>query len=112
MSTAQELDSFIKSLGRDVFIEAEAKPSRLRNFYLEYNSKYTPFINNDTDGVIVLDENANKWGLELRLYMHEKPSFMQVTRNTVYRGEYLYRINDVNVIRELFDLGYRIGLNY
>ena len=23
-----------------------------------------------------------------------------------------YRVNDVNVIRELFDFGYRIGLNY
>lgn len=111
MSIAQELDYFIKSSWTDVFIEVEARPSRLKSFYAEYNSLYTPSIGNDTDGVIVLDEDANKWGLELRLYMNEKPSFIHVTKNTVYRGEYSYRINDVNLIKELFDLGYRIGLN-
>lgn len=111
MNIARKLDDFIKETGRDVFIEAEARPSRLRNFYLKYNSMYSPIVNDYTDGVIVLDEDANKWGLELRLYLHERPSFIDVTRNTVYRSEYSYRINDVDVIWDLFDLGYRIGLN-
>ena len=60
---------------------------------------------------IALDEDANKWGLELRLYLHHKPDCIISTRNTVYRSEYSYRINDTNVISEMFDLGYRIGLN-
>lgn len=111
MSVAQELDRFIKSSGKEVFIEAEAKPSRLRNFYEQYNSRYRPMINDNTNGIIVLEEDANKWGLELRLYLHICPSFIQTTRNTVYRSEYSYRINDVDVILEMFDLGYRIGIN-
>lgn len=111
MSLAKKLDSFIKEEGKDVFIEAEGKPSRLKKFYFDYNSKYSPIIGDDTDGIIVLDEDANKWGLELRLYLHNRPSFIQTTRNTVYRSEYMYRINDVAVIKEMFELGYRIGRN-
>ncbi len=111
MSIARDLDNFIKENGDNVFIEAEGKPTRLANFYQEYNSNYSPSINNSTDGIIVLEENANKWGLELRLYMHYEPTFIRATRNRAYRNEYGYRINDVEIIKELFDLGYRIGEN-
>lgn len=111
MSLAKKLDTFIKESGNDIFIEAEGKPSRLKSFYANYNSKYSPTIGNNTEGIIVLDEDANKWGLELRLYLHNCPSFIPTTRNTVYRSDYSYRINDVAVIKEMFDLGYRIGIN-
>lgn len=111
MSIAHDLDKFIKDSGDNVFIEAEGKPSRLKNFYAEYNEKYSPSINNSTNGIIVLGEDANKWGLELRLYLHQNPRFIQATRNKVYRCEYGYRINDVDIIRDMFNLGYRIGLN-
>lgn len=111
MGLAQDLDNFIRTSGKDVFIEAKGKISRLRSFYDEYNSKYTPTINDNTDGIIALSEEKNKWGLELRLYLHDDPGFISTTNNTVYRSEYSYRINDTKVIRELFDLGYRIGLN-
>lgn len=111
MSLAKDLDCFIRESGDEVFIEAEAKPSRLRSFYTKYNSMYSPTINDSTDGIIVLEEDANKWGLELRLYLHNCPSFVQTTKNKVYRSEYPYRINDVDLIWELFDLGYRIGIN-
>ena len=72
---------------------------------------YNPIIDNDTDGIITLEEEANKWGLELRLYLHERPNFVDVTRNRVYRSEYPYRINDVAVIKEMFSRGFRIGVN-
>lgn len=111
MSIAYDLDEFIKASGDDIFIEAEGRPLRLRNFYSEYNSMYSPRINDSTNGIIVLDEDANKWGLELRLYLHENPSCIKATRNRVYRKEYAYRINDVDVINDMFNLGYRIGLN-
>jgi len=111
MSIAQELDKFIKASRDNVFIEAEGRPSRLKNFYSEYNSKYSPAIKDSSDGIIVLDEDANKWGLELRLYLHHNPSCICATRNTVYRREYAYRINDVDVISDMFNLGYHIGLN-
>lgn len=111
MSLAKELDYFIRESGDEVFIEAEAKPSRLKNFYTKYNRMYSSNINDSTDGIIVLEEDANKWGLELRLYLHNCPSFIKTTENKVYRSEYPYRINDVNIIWELFGLGYRIGIN-
>ena len=111
MSIARDLDAFIKKNEYDIFIEAEGRPSRLRSFYQEYNSRYNPTIGDDTDGIIALEESANKWGLELRLYLHHKPDCVASTRNTVYRSEYSYRINDTDVISEMFDLGYRIGLN-
>lgn len=111
MSIVHDLDEFIKASGNDVFIEAEGRPSRLKNFYAKYNSLYSPRISDSTNGIIVLEEDANKWGLELRLYLHESPSCIKATRNRVYRKEYAYRINDVDVINDMFDLGYRIGLN-
>ena len=83
MGLAQDLDNFIKTSGKDVFIEAEGKISRLRSFYDEYNSKYTPTINDNTDGIIALSEEKNKWGLELRLYLHDNPGFISTTNNTV-----------------------------
>lgn len=111
MGIAKDLDSSIKRNNDNVFIEAEGRPSRLKNFYDEYNSKYTPSINDNSQGIIVLSEDANKWGLELRLYLHHSPSCIHATRNRAYRNDYEYRINDANVIRELFDMGYRIGEN-
>ena len=108
---ATRLDSFIRNSGNDVFIEVEGRPQNLSEFYRDYNSRYSPSVNDSTDGIIVLENDANKWGLEYRLYLHDKPNFINVTRNTVYRSEYSYRINDKDVIKELFDMGYRIGLN-
>lgn len=111
MGIANDLDDFIKKSGKDVFIEAEGRPARLKNFYADYNRKYIPAINDCTDGIIVLEEDANKWGLELRLYLHERPNCINATSNRVYRNEYKYRINNIDVINEMFDLGYRIGRN-
>ncbi len=111
MRTSYDLNNEIEEYGMDVFIEAEGKLERLRPFFNEYNSKYSPYINERTNGIIVLDNNANKWGLELRLYLHFRPSCVSSTRNKVYRSEYNFRINDVELIWEMFDLGYRIGNN-
>lgn len=111
MSLATQLDLFIKQNSDHVFIEAEGKPSTLTNFFMNYNNSYSPAISTLTDGIICLAEDANKWGLELRLYLHFAPTFIHATRNTVYRNEYQYRINDDSVIKELFNLGYRIGTN-
>lgn len=114
MGLARELDQFIRDMGSDVFIEAEGKPEVIQKFIHDYNSKYSPIISKYTDGIIVLQEDANKWGLELRLYLHGRsgaPTGITITHNDQYRGNYSYRINDVKLIRELFDMGYKIGIN-
>lgn len=111
MSLAQQLDAFIKQKSDHVFIEAEGKPSKLNSFITSYNTLYTPHITIQDDGIICLSEDANKWGLELRLYLNFAPSFIHATSTSSYRNNYPYRINDVQIIREMFSLGYRIGLN-
>lgn len=114
MSIAQELDIFIKNTNQHVFIEAEGKPDRINLFIRDYNSQFSPIINVKTSGIIKLQEDANKWGLELRLYLYDVsgvPDSIEVTRNKKYRNEYPYRINDIEIIKELFKLGYRIGIN-
>ena len=114
MTRAEQIDQFFQSTRQSVFIEAEAKASRISNFIREYNSKYTPSISSCDDGIIALDDDANKWGLELRCYFDDRagfPAVVKITSNRAYRSEYSYRFNDVDIIWELFDLGYRIGLN-
>lgn len=111
MSLATQLDSFIQQNRDHVFIEAEGKPTKLDSFISSYNALYSPCITVNSDGIICLAENANKWGLELRLYLNHAPSFIHATSTSSYRNNYLYRINDVEVIKEMFSLGYRIGLN-
>lgn len=114
MTIAEQIDQFFQRTGQRVFIEAEAKESRMRNFISEYNSRYSPSIGLSDEGIISLDNDANKWGLELRCYFDDRkgfPSGVQVTANRAYRAEYPYRFNDVYIISELFDLGYRIGAN-
>ena len=114
MSIAKQIDQFFQSTGQHVFIEAEAKKSRMVNFISDYNSKYSPKLNISDDGIISLGDDANKWGLELRCYFNNSsgfPSSVQITSNPAYRQEYSYRFNSVEVIMELFNLGYRIGVN-
>ena len=104
----------IKQNGGDFFIEAEAKPGTMAKFINDYNQTHTPAITLYSEGIIVLQEDANKWALELRLYVPVAPPAdiaHLFGKNRVYKAEYLYRLNDNRIIRELFNNGYRIGLN-
>ena len=104
----------IKQNGGDFFIEAEAKPGTMAKFINDYNQTHTPAIKLYSEGIIVLQEDANKWALELRLYVPVAPPAAIAHlfgKNRVYKAEYLYRLNDNRIIRELFNNGYRIGLN-
>jgi len=114
MTVAQAIDQFFRSTGQSVFIEAEGKGSRIDSFLRDYNAHYSPSVSIGDDGIIDLEEDANKWGLELRCYFEDDNGFpggVQVTSNRAYRPDYAYRFNDKDVIEELFDLGYRIGDN-
>ena len=103
----------IKSKGGSFFIEEEALPRTMTNFIDSYNITH-PAIDLDSKGIICLQDNANKWGIELRLYVPVAPPTAisaLFCRNMVYRVEYSHRLNDNNIIRELFEHGCRIGLN-
>ena len=109
----RELLDFLRN--EDCFIEAEAKPSRMRNFINEYNQTYNENLTLQDYGLIVLQEDANKWGLELRLYVSNRPPAnvyqLGFKHNNTYRDNFSFRLNDKNVVRFLFEQGYRIGFN-
>ena len=114
VSIAKQIEEFFKETGQEVFIEAEGRPSVIEKFIDVYNCRYGHHIDEDENGIIVLQDDANKWGLELRMYFNDKsgiPSAINVTKTRGYRGEYLYRINDIQLIRDMFSLGYEIGCN-
>ena len=100
---------------QECFIEAEARPSRMRNFINNYNRNYGERLTIHDDGMILLQEDANKWGLELRLYVRTCPPVnimnLGFTHNEAYRNNFTYRLNDNGIVEFLFDHGYRIGLN-
>lgn len=106
--TANELDRFIQSTHDHVFIEAEGIEEELDKFITAYNARYGERVDFDTDGIMLLGD-VDKWSIELRLYLNNDPGC--ATRNRAYRPSYLYRINNNSLIRGLFDLGYRVGLN-
>ena len=104
----------IKSQGYDFFIEAEGRPDKIDAFIYNYNANYRDNIDPTTDGIICLKPNANKWAIELRLYVPVEPPIgirNLFSQNRVYRTEYTYRLNDNGIVNCLFDEGYRIGLN-
>ena len=71
MEIAEQIDDFFKRTGQTVFIEAEAKESRVQNFIRDYNNRLSENLNISDDGIIALDDDANKWGLELRCYFND-----------------------------------------
>lgn len=111
------LISYLQNLsfsGGSFFIEAEGKARAISNFITDYNFNHSDKIDINSNGIIVLEEDEDKWGLELRLYIPDNPPVGMeslFTHNTVYRNEYKYRINNNRLIRILLEKGYRIGLN-
>ena len=109
----RELLEFLEN--EEFFIEAEAKPSRMRSFVNKYNYDYYEHLTLQDNGMIILQEDANKWGLELRLYVYNRPPEhiyqLGFTYNDSYRDNFSYRINDNDIVYYLFEQGYRIGYN-
>lgn len=97
------------------FIEAEGKPQAINKFIVEYNKKYNQHLTVNENGIILLEEDANKWGLELRLYVKTCPPIkvkeLGFTHNIAYRNDFSYRLNDNKIVTTLFNNGYRIGYN-
>ena len=104
----------IHSHGKSFLIEAEGRVDDIDSFIAGYNCSHSEQIGMNSYGIRVLKDDANKWGLELRLYVPKTPpeSLIKIfTRYTVYRPEYTYRLNDYAIIRALLGMGFEIGLN-
>lgn len=113
----EELLAFLAEIKNNngyFFIEAEAKFARMNSFINGYNSNHRDHIDIESEGIIVLQDDDNKYGLELRLYVPIEPPrgiLYLFSRTRGYRGEYPYRLNDNEIINFLFENGCVIGEN-
>ncbi len=109
----EELVEFLSS--EECFIEAEGKISSINSFIDRYNREYGATLRSVDDGIILLQDDANKWGLELRLYVRTCPPInvkrLGFTHNNAYRNDFTYRLNNNVIVNFLFNIGYRIGFN-
>jgi len=109
--------SYLRSSKERFFIEVEAKPDKMDGFIAWYNAAYSPIINSETDGVCILSEYVDKWSYELRIYLNDIENMPEhwldrKYENRKYRSdEFAYRIDDNNLVRELFNCGFKIGYN-
>jgi len=109
----EELMAFLQT--EECFIEAEGRPSALNGFINKYNKDYGLHLSINDNGIICLGNDANKWGLELRLYVRNCPpasvKSLGFTHNIHYRDNFSYRLNNNQVISFLFSRDYKIGFN-
>jgi hypothetical protein len=111
-----DLILYINQSGQHVFIEVEGKPEKIQRFIAKYNSDYGQNLTANSDGIITLKPTANKWDVELRIYFVTRTDmpvdyFRKTTKNSFYRDNYNFRINNNGIARELFNRGFHIGLN-
>ena len=114
MGYYDDLIDFLNGLN-DFFIEIEGKTESLNKFIVSYNSEMNENITMDTDGICKLDDDADKWGLEFRLYTNECPRSLLGNRfhknRPIRHAKYEYRLSDNELVRLLLYNGFRLGRN-
>lgn len=113
MGFYDDLVDFLNSLD-DFFIEVEGKPDKLMPFINEYNKTTGSHITMHTDGIRVLGEDVDKWGLEFRIYTNERPQPLlrnEFHINRTYRTEYRYRCSNNALVKPLLFNGFDLGQN-
>lgn len=113
MNFYNDLVCFLNGLD-DFFIEVEGKPDKLTVFINEYNQLTNSSITMQTDGIRILGENVDKWGLEFRLYTNVRPQSPlnnEFHSNRTYRTEYSFRCNNNSLIKPLLFNGFYLGRN-
>lgn len=112
-----DLARYLISNDRQLRFEAEAKSERLDIFFTQYQDITNEQLTYDTDGIVRLQDDADKWGLELRIYISDDEDFPHeysnyLTSNTRFEHQYqayAARLNSNDIILELFRIGFRIG---
>lgn len=92
----------------DFFIEVEGTIDTIRR-------RLGEDLDGSDDGICALADGSNKWGLEFRLYTHDRPNpplGNQFHSNTDFRhSDYEYRLSDNDLISNLLDDGFNLGTN-
>ncbi len=113
----EEFWEFLQQNNQEIFIDVEGKRDRILNFITEYNEKYDESIVIGSDGICPLSETVDKWGIELRIYFNDTTGLSSYWNSRKYRNqnyrsdEYNYRLDDNQLVRFLFDKGFRVGYN-
>ena len=109
------LGDFIRTSGQHVLIEVEGKQSTINNFIAEYNKTHTP-ISSTSNGIVLLQDDADKWGLEERVYLQSKTGIpdelkKRARKNDAYKADYPFRISDNALVGALLYEGFNVGIN-
>ncbi|WP_034920893.1 hypothetical protein [Gillisia sp. CAL575] len=118
--TTQELNQayeYFTQPNVQTYIEAEVANSSLNRFerdYAEYTGNQPLPIDTNSKPYFVLGPEANKWGIELRIYFTEDniPEFLDTLSTSNTRPGYeIYdrRINNNELINYLFSRGFTLG---
>ena len=115
--TITKLATYLTSHNRSIRLEAEGKRERLHRFFEDYRKITCERLDFDTDGIVLLQDDADKWGLELRIYISDITNFPQeytayLTSNTRFEEKYqayAARLNNNRLIMQLIRTGLRIG---
>lgn len=100
---------------RRTLIEAEMHPNRQQSFVNDYSLLTENFslpARTDRAPYYVWSEDANKWGLELRVYflasnsLPEQFNDVETIANRPGYETYNHRINSVDIINRLFENGF------
>lgn len=112
-----DLATYLTSSDRPIRLEAEGKRERLQRFIAEYNNITGIDIDSHTDGIVLLQDDADKRGPELRVYFSDITNFPRkyssyLRSNTIPENNYRHfvkRINNNNLINSIIKSGLRIG---
>lgn len=100
----------------DVLLEAEVSPSKIAHFENNYTSATGVTPSHDQH----YQRQDNKWGTECRIYFNCENDLndefadldIEVESNERgYRGDRVYRVNNVEFFWALVNAGYRLGVN-
>lgn len=111
---------YLNTIKDTVFIEVEMKASDKNKFDTRYEmltSLNVP-VNSDTSPYYVWGANADKWGIELRMYCQATGQIPDILSEISTRNgrpgyeNYNLRVNNNNFIWKLFENNYCLGQNH
>ncbi len=117
MSKNNDFLTFLKENNQEIFIDVEGRRDKIQKFISKYNDNYNESVEIGDEGICLLSDTVDKWGIELRIYFNDlthMPDYWKDRKykNKKYRSdEFGYRLDDNKLMWFLFDNGYRLGYN-
>lgn len=112
-----EIAGYFANPIRNTRIEVEGRPSIINRYALRYAADSGLPFPIGADSITVLDENANKWGREMRIYFSTLsgsiiPPILDGLKTSQGRPGYdtwNLRLNNRDIIDDLILIGFTIG---